>query len=82
MLICSTAEGSDKPYQYPIAFKKTGVIVLTRCDLKKLIYFDDDFFMKGARALNKKARVCEVNGKTGTEFDKVAEYLRNFHSSI
>lgn len=82
MLICSTAEGSDKPYKYPLAFEKADIIILTKCDLKEYVDFDDEFFMKGVRALNKKAEVFEVNGKTGTGFEKVADCLSSIHSAI
>lgn len=75
MLICSAAEGSDKPYKYPLAFEKADIILLTKCDLKSFVDFDDDFFLKGIRALNKKAPVMEVNAKTGEGFKEVAAWL-------
>lgn len=75
MLICSVAEGSDKPYKYPLAFEKADVILLTKPDLKALIEFDDAFFYRGVKAVNKKAPVFEVNGKTGAGFEKVKEWF-------
>ncbi|AFV01806.1 NiFe hydrogenase nickel incorporation-associated protein HypB [Dehalobacter sp. UNSWDHB] len=75
MLICSAAEGSDKPYKYPLAFEKADVILLTKCDLKTYVDFNDEFFLKGVRALNKTAPVFEVNAKTGQGFEDVAEWL-------
>jgi len=77
LLISSAAEGSDKPYKYPLAFEKADIILLTKCDLKKYVDFDDDFFLKGIRALNKKAPVFEVNAKTGEGFAEVAAWLKN-----
>jgi hydrogenase nickel incorporation protein HypB len=75
MLICSAAEGSDKPYKYPLAFEKADVILLTKCDLKTYVDFNDEFFLKGVRALNKTAPVFEVNAKTGQGFEDVAGWL-------
>lgn len=75
MLICSAAEGSDKPYKYPLAFEKADVILLTKCDLKTYVDFNDEFFFTGIRALNKKAPVFEVNAKTGEGFQSLAAWL-------
>lgn len=77
LLICSSAEGSDKPYKYPLAFQNADVILLTKCDLKQYVDFDDDFFIKGVKALNKTAPVFEVNAKTGQGFDDVVGWFRN-----
>jgi len=77
MLICSAAEGSDKPYKYPLAFEKADIILLTKCDLKAFVDFDDAFFLKGVRALNKTAPVFEVNAKTGQGFMEVGKWLED-----
>lgn len=77
MLICSAAEGSDKPYKYPLAFEKANLILLTKCDIKEFVDFDDDFFYKGIRALNKTAPIFEVNAKKGEGFDQVTVWLKN-----
>jgi len=73
-------KSAEKPMYNPLAFEKADVIILTKCDLKEFVDFDDEFFMKGVRALNKRAQVFEVNGKTGRGFEKVAECLKNFQS--
>lgn len=77
MLICSAAEGSDKPYKYPLAFEKADIIILTKCDLKAFVDFNDEFFVKGIRALNKSVPIFEVNAKTGEGFDQVGQWLKN-----
>ena len=77
MLICSAAEGSDKPYKYPLAFEKADIILLTKCDLKTYVDFDDDFFYKGIRALNKTVPVFEVNAKSSEGFKEVVDWLTN-----
>ncbi|MGI5902005.1 MAG: hydrogenase nickel incorporation protein HypB [Desulfitobacteriia bacterium] len=76
ILVCSTAEGSDKPYKYPLAFEKADVILLTKIDLKTSVDFDDEFFYKGIRALNKEAPVFEVNAKTSEGFTEVVSWIR------
>jgi hydrogenase nickel incorporation protein HypB len=75
MLISSVTEGSDKPYKYPIAFEKADIIILNKIDLLPYVDFDEEFFMKGVRALNKDAKVFKVSGRTETGFKEVAEWF-------
>ena len=76
MLISTVTEGSDKPYKYPLAFEKADIILLNKCDLLPYIDFDEEFFMKGVRALNKTAPVIKVSGKTEEGFEEVALWIR------
>jgi hydrogenase nickel incorporation protein HypB len=75
MLISTVTEGSDKPYKYPLAFEKADIILLNKCDLLPYVDFDEEFFMKGVRALNKTAPVIKVSGKTQEGYDKVAAWI-------
>jgi hydrogenase nickel incorporation protein HypB len=75
MLISTVTEGSDKPYKYPLAFEKADIILINKCDLIPYLDFDEDFFMKGVRALNKTAPVIKVSGKTEEGFDKVVSWI-------
>ncbi len=75
MLISTVTEGSDKPYKYPLAFEKADIILLNKVDLIPYLDFDEEFFMKGVRALNKTAPVFKVSGKTGEGFAEVAAWL-------
>lgn len=75
MLISTVTEGSDKPYKYPLAFEKADLIILNKVDLIPYLDFDEEFFMKGVRALNKTAPVFKVSGKTGEGFKEVAAWL-------
>lgn len=75
MLISTVTEGSDKPYKYPLAFEKADIIILNKVDLIPYLDFDEDFYMKGVRALNKDVPVFKVSGKTGEGFEEVAEWL-------
>ena len=75
MLISTVTEGSDKPYKYPLAFEKADIILLNKVDLIPYLDFDEDFYMKGIRALNKDAPVFKVSGTTGEGFAEVAAWL-------
>lgn len=75
LLISTVTEGSDKPYKYPLAFEKADIILINKCDLLPYVDFDEDFFMKGVRALNKTAPVIKISGKTEEGFDKVVSWI-------
>lgn len=75
LLISTVTEGSDKPYKYPLAFEKADIILLNKCDLLPYIDFDEDFFMKGVRALNKTAPVIKVSCKTEEGFDEAVTWI-------
>ena len=75
MLIATVTEGSDKPYKYPLAFEKADIILINKVDLIPYLDFDEEFFMKGVRALNKTAPVFKVSGKTGEGYAEVAAWL-------
>lgn len=82
MLISTVTEGSDKPYKYPLAFEKADVIILNKVDLIPYLDFDEEFFMKGVRALNKEVPVFQVSGKTGEGFAEVAAWIQKRAESI
>lgn len=75
MLVSTVTEGSDKPYKYPLAFEKADLIILNKVDLIPYLDFDEDFYMKGIRALNKDVPVFKVSGRTGEGFEEVAAWL-------
>ncbi|MBQ9180014.1 MAG: hydrogenase nickel incorporation protein HypB [Firmicutes bacterium] len=75
MLISTITDGSDKPYKYPLAFEKADIIVLNKVDLMPYLDFDEEFYMKGVRALNKDVPVFKVSSKTGEGYKEVAECL-------
>jgi hydrogenase nickel incorporation protein HypB len=75
LLIVTVADGSDKPYKYPLAFEKADAILLNKVDLMPYVDFDETFFMNGVRALNKEAPVFKVSGKTGDGYDEVVLWL-------
>jgi len=75
MLISTVTEGSDKPYKYPLAFEKANIIIVNKCDLLPYVDFDEIFFMKGVRALNKTAPVIKVSCKADEGFDEVILWI-------
>ncbi|QOV20421.1 hydrogenase nickel incorporation protein HypB [Blautia liquoris] len=77
MLISTTTEGSDKPYKYPLAFEKADIILINKCDLIPYVDFDEEYFMKGVRALNPTAPVMKVSAKNGEGYEEVVSWIKN-----
>jgi hydrogenase nickel incorporation protein HypB len=82
LLISSVTEGGDKPYKYPMAFEKADLILLNKVDLTPYVDFDEAFFMKGLRALNKDAPVIKLSHKTGEGFAEAAAWIEARRSAI
>jgi hydrogenase nickel incorporation protein HypB len=80
LLILTVTEGSDKPYKYPLAFEKADIILLNKCDLLPYVDFDDEYFTRGVRALNKTAPIFEVSGRAKQGYKEVAEWLEQRRS--
>ena len=59
-----------------LVFEKADIIVLNKIDLLPYVDFDEEFFMKGIRHLNKTAPVFKVSGKTGEGFAEAAAWLK------
>ena len=77
MLVATVTEGSDKPYKYPLAFEKADCILLNKTDLIPYLDFDETFFMAGLRALNRRAPVFKVSGRTGEGFEEAAAWIES-----
>lgn len=75
VLVSTVTEGSDKPYKYPLAFEKADAIILNKWDLLPYLDFDEEFFMKGVRALNKTAPVFKVSCKAEAGFEEVILWI-------
>jgi len=82
VLVCSVTEGSDKPYKYPLAFREAGIVLLNKTDLCPYLDFDEGFFVRGLRALNKEAPLIRVSGKTGEGFSEAAQVMENMAEAV
>lgn len=77
LLIVSAADGSDKPYKYPLAFEKADLILVNKSDLAELAEFDEAYFKAGVYRLNPNAKVIMVCAKKGEGMDEAAQCLEN-----
>jgi hydrogenase nickel incorporation protein HypB len=77
ILITSVTEGSDKPYKYPLAFQTSDAVIINKFDLYEHVNFDEDYFMKGFRLINKNAPVFRISSLKNDGFGNFIEWLNN-----
>jgi hydrogenase nickel incorporation protein HypB len=82
IVVASVAEGSDKPYKYPLAFRRSAACILTKPDLKEAVGFDEVFFRSGLASVAPEAPLFTVNGKTGDGADALVAWLRAARDTV
>ncbi len=65
VMILSVPEGDDKPLKYPLMFRESDALLITKTDVLPFFDFDLDEAVKRAKALNPNIRIFPVSAKTG-----------------
>lgn len=65
VMILSLPEGDDKPLKYPLMFRESDALVITKIDAAPYFNFDLEAAAARARALNPDIAVFPVSAKTG-----------------
>ena len=76
VVICSAAEGAEKPKKYPVMFHKANVVLLNKADLADASEVDLRELEANVREVNPHATVFPVSCKTGAGLDMWLEWLR------
>jgi hydrogenase nickel incorporation protein HypB len=77
VVICSVAEGAEKPKKYPVMFHKADVVLLNKTDLATASGVDLRELETNVREVNPKATVVAVSCKTGAGLDAWVAWLRD-----
>jgi hydrogenase nickel incorporation protein HypB len=77
LVVASAAEGSDKPYKYPMAFARSAACVLSKPDLAEAVGFDEAFFRAGLASAAPGAPLFPLNGRSGEGAEALASWLRD-----
>jgi hydrogenase nickel incorporation protein HypB len=64
-MICSVAEGEDKPLKYPLMFRACELVVVNKLDLLPHLDYDLESLRQNVETVNPGAEVIEVSAKTG-----------------
>ena len=76
VVVCSVAEGAEKPKKYPVMFHKTNVVLLNKTDLAAPSGAELEELEKNVREVNPRATVFPVSCKTGAGLEMWFEWLR------
>jgi len=71
----SVTEGEDKPIKYPLLFRESKAVVLTKVDLLPHLTFDIDACVKYIRRINGDIPVMKLSAANGTGMDEWIAYL-------
>ena len=76
VMILSVPEGDDKPLKYPLMFRQSSVLLITKIDTMSVFDFDIERCTERARKLNPDILIFPVSAKTGEGMDAWEEWLR------
>ncbi len=65
LMISSITEGDDKPLKYPLMFKESDILVVSKIDAMPAFNFDLDKFSERVKGLNPDIKIFPVSAKTG-----------------
>ncbi len=74
-MILSCTEGHDKPGKYPLMFKESQLMILSKVDLLPHTNFSVDAAIADARALNPRLEVLQLSSRTGEGLDAWYRWL-------
>lgn len=75
--VLSTTEGNDKPLKYPLAFEKSGAVILNKIDLLPYTDFDKQRFYDDVRSINDSITIFETSCTKDQGLDKLCDWIRN-----
>jgi hydrogenase nickel incorporation protein HypB len=73
--VLSFAEGDDKPAKYPLIFKTSDLIVLSKSDFATVCDFDPGRATEFIRAVNPDAPIMVVSSRTGDGMNELSEWF-------
>jgi hydrogenase nickel incorporation protein HypB len=80
ILVSSTTEGSDKPKKYPIIFRSSEIIILSKYDLAKHVDFNESNYLNDIKHINANAEIIKTSSKDADSFHEVAHEIKHHRS--
>ncbi len=82
LTINSVTEGADKPRKYPLIFRESDIIVVSKYDLQAAVDFDEGFYFDDLSRIAPKAQVFKTSRKDRDTFRPIAESLSNLKTRL
>jgi hydrogenase nickel incorporation protein HypB len=74
-MVCSVAEGEDKPLKYPLMFRACELVLINKIDLLPHLGVDVERLLVNLRAVNPDVRHMLVSARTGEGVDAFRDWL-------
>jgi hydrogenase nickel incorporation protein HypB len=74
-MVCSVAEGDDKPLKYPLMFQVSSVLLLNKIDLLPHVAFDVERFRADALKVNPRLQIMPLSCTTREGLDAWLQWL-------
>ena len=78
VMLLSVPEGDDKPLKYPLMFRISDCLLITKTDVSEIFDFDEAAAKDRALRLNPALQIFPVSAKTGAGYDEFCEWLDGF----
>jgi hydrogenase nickel incorporation protein HypB len=75
MVLLSVPEGDEKPLKYPLAFKTSQVLIISKTDLLEFVDFEPVRVRAAARALNPHMNIFGLSAKRDEGIDELVRYI-------
>ena len=75
VMILSVPEGDDKPLKYPLMFRESDALVITKTDTLPFFDFDMEKAVERAKKLNPEIRIFPVSARTGEGMAELESWL-------
>jgi hydrogenase nickel incorporation protein HypB len=75
VMVCSVAEGEDKPLKYPLMFRTCELVLINKIDLLPHLDFDIDKLLYNLDAVHPDVERMLVSARTGEGIDAWRDWL-------
>ena len=76
VMMLSVTEGDDKPLKYPLMFKESEVLLISKVDLLPHLRCDIERMKEAARSINPDLIIIEISAYTGQGLDTWHDWVR------
>jgi hydrogenase nickel incorporation protein HypB len=77
VVVCSVAEGPEKPKKYPVMFNKANVVLINKIDLADASGVDLNELVKNVRDVNPHATIFTLSSRTGDGMSAWTRWLQH-----
>jgi len=81
VVLLSVTEGDEKPLKYPLVFRTSGLLVITKTDLLPYVKFDVGKVRRAARAANPAVEIFEVSAVSGAGLPALLDRIESLRAS-